>query len=195
MVKADDTRYYNKELDIDGTADELFQQVSLGYFDDNPEAMDKISEFLDGEGKEHQARYVRANIALCEEESYGVYSDDHAVAFYAFLAELEMCKSEGCPKDYKVSLQELQDDYEMDDETFSNVTINGSYNHDDDTVIFSVSESNPEYSKDNAVKFPYDKVKDWTAEDFDKAMNEILYYAPVNYETASIEDKEGEERE
>lgn len=181
-----DIRYYNKELDIDGTSEQLFYQVSQGYFYNNPEAMNKISEFLDGEGKEHRARYVRANLALYEEDRKGPYSDDHAIAFYAFLAELEMCKSEGCPKNYKVSLSELQDDYEMENETFSNVTINGSYDLNDDTVVFSVSESNPEYSKDNAVKFPYDKVKDWTAEDFDKAMNEILYYAPANY----VEERE-----
>ena len=177
-----DIRYYNKKLDIDGTADQLFYQVSQGYFYNNLDAMDKISEILDGEGKEHRARYVRANIALYKEDCKGPYSDDHAIAFYIFLLELEACKSEGCSKDYKVSLSELQDDYEMENGTFSNVTINGSYDLDDDTVVFSVSESNPEYSKDNAVKFPYDKVKDWTAEDFDKAMNEILYYAPVNYE-------------
>lgn len=50
-------RYYFPELDLDGTADELFTQARNGYIED-PEALDKLTEILHGEGKKKQAEAV-----------------------------------------------------------------------------------------------------------------------------------------
>lgn len=50
-------QYYDKDLDIDGSADELFIQARNGYIS-NIDALRKIEEILRGENKYEQAEYV-----------------------------------------------------------------------------------------------------------------------------------------
>lgn len=54
-----ETKYYEPELDLDGTADELFVQARNGYIED-PQALAKLQEILSNplENKGEKARYV-----------------------------------------------------------------------------------------------------------------------------------------
>ncbi len=167
-----DIRYYNKELDIDGTAKELFLQVSKGYFDDNTEAMNKISEFLDGEGMGHEARYVRANILFCNEERLGQQSDPQALAFYTFLMDLEIFKAENLP-DYPVPSLE----HEYSDQDIHR-SITGLYDKKEDRITCAVVESSDDgHTRTNSSSFSYDMIKDMIADDFDKTINAMLFYS------------------
>lgn len=52
-------QYYYPEMDINGTADELFYQ-GRNYRDDfSPEALAKIAEILDGEGEKEKGDIIR----------------------------------------------------------------------------------------------------------------------------------------
>lgn len=61
--------YENKELGIRGTADELFNAVKTGKITD-PEAIDKISDFLLIEKKDKEASFC---MSLLDKEEYYVY--------------------------------------------------------------------------------------------------------------------------
>ena len=53
-----ETRYYEPNLDLDGTADELFIQARNGYIS-SPEALHRVAEFLTLEDKTDKAERVR----------------------------------------------------------------------------------------------------------------------------------------
>ncbi|MGN0414453.1 MAG: hypothetical protein ACI4FX_03050 [Agathobacter sp.] len=52
-----ETRYFEKKLDLDGTADELFIQARNGYISE-PEALHRVAEILTLEGKSDKAERV-----------------------------------------------------------------------------------------------------------------------------------------
>lgn len=70
-------RYYEPDLDLDGTADELFAQARNGYIE-SPEALAKVQEILSNpvENKTEQAFYVGVlrEIAESEGNEYQVYA-------------------------------------------------------------------------------------------------------------------------
>ncbi len=66
-------RYYEPELDLDGTSDELYTQARNGYIE-NPDALHRIAEILGQEGKEELAERARYMEEREREENAQAYS-------------------------------------------------------------------------------------------------------------------------
>ena len=65
-------RYYYPELDLDGTADELFTQARNGYIE-SPEALGRLQEILTQENKESSALYVGVLREIAEDNGQRPY--------------------------------------------------------------------------------------------------------------------------
>lgn len=66
-------RYYEPELDLNGTSEELYTQARNGYIE-NPDALRRISEILEQEGKEELAERTRYMEEREREEDAQIYS-------------------------------------------------------------------------------------------------------------------------
>lgn len=67
-----ETRYYEPNFDLDGTADELFIQARNGYIS-NPEALHRVAEILTLEGKAEKSERV-GYLEEREKEDGSLYS-------------------------------------------------------------------------------------------------------------------------
>lgn len=75
-LKRNDTnprRYYEPELDLDGTADEIFIQARNGYIKSS-EVLGRIQEILTAENKMEKAQYVGILKEIAEEDGTESYS-------------------------------------------------------------------------------------------------------------------------
>lgn len=75
-LKRNDTnprRYYEPELDLDGTADEIFIQARNGYIKSS-EVLGRIQEILTAENKMEEAQYVGILKEIAEEDGTESYS-------------------------------------------------------------------------------------------------------------------------
>lgn len=167
-----DTYYYNKELEIDGTAESLYKQVMHGYYDDNVEAMEKIVDILETEKMHHEAKAVIANINYVNENDKAE-PDEEILHFAIFKKDIEEYKASG-QTGYQISLEEVEI---RTDETY--MTINGSYDRDSDTIELSITSMEYESGTErvNASKYTYDEIKDWDGDNFKSATGELYYYA------------------
>lgn len=164
-------KYYDAELKIDGTAMELFKEVRNGYRDAEIPAMQAISEFLNGEGRIHEKRFVDANIKWCEEKS------TKGRDFYAFLMDIERMKSGDDVISTTVTLNEIEEYSTNESGVERYDTTNGSYDKVEDRIYLTVVESEGDITRTNGSSYSYDEVKDWTVKDFERAVNEMLFYA------------------
>jgi len=167
-------RYYEPELEIDGTADELFIQARNNYVED-PEALHRISEILDQEGKTEEAERVRY-MEQREREDREPYS----------VGQMKL--------DFMDGLHGGVDDVEISDGLRMTVT----YEKRDDTVVISLDrmdsteEADVRYSGANSI--PLSEFKTFTKKDFDSFVGQTLAYNMLEVERVEKEREREIER-
>lgn len=156
-----ENHYYNKELNIDGTADELYIEVRNGYREDIEE-IDKISEILLGEGKTDKAMYCLFEIESIRNKQNNEYFNFAAVKQDYLLNKMDN-PDNNYPRFYK-------DDIDLGDNIFGTIekTPEGS-------IAFYIQ--NNDDSRVNYMTMPEKAFLDMTEDDIKRKINELLFYS------------------
>lgn len=160
-----ENRYYEPELDLDGTAEELFIQARNGYIE-SPEALAKLQEILSSavENKTEEAFYVGVLKEIAETE--GTEYHPYAVAKKDILDDVnpeDICERDGLT----VEIRKEQDN-----------------------VLIAVSEFTEEREATGATAIPVEQFVNMTAQDISRTVNEVYAYNMVEQERE--EDRERE---
>lgn len=160
-----ENRYYEPELDLDGTAEELFIQARNGYIE-SPEALAKLQEILSSavENKTEEAFYVGVLKEIAETE--GTEYHPYAVAKKDILDNVN-------PEDIS----------ERDGLTVE-------IRKEQDNVLIAVSEFTEEREATGATAIPVEQFVNMTAQDISRTVNEVYAYNMVEQERE--EDRERE---
>lgn len=160
-----ENRYYEPELDLDGTAEELFIQARNGYIE-SPEALAKLQEILSSavENKTEEAFYV------------GVLK--------------EIAETEGTEyRPYAVAKKDILDDVNPEDiSERDGLTV--EIRKEQDNVLIAVSEFTEEREATGATAIPVEQFVNMTAQDISRTVNEVYAYNMVEQERE--EDRERE---
>lgn len=160
-----ENRYYEPELDLDGTAEELFIQARNGYIE-SPEALAKLQEILSSavENKTEEAFYVGVLKEIAETEG----TEYHP---------------------YAVAKKDILDDVNPEDiSERDGLTV--EIRKEQDNVLIAVSEFTEEREATGATAIPVEQFVNMTAQDISRTVNEVYAYNMVEQERE--EDKERE---
>lgn len=160
-----ENRYYEPELDLDGTAEELFIQARNGYIE-SPEALAKLQEILSSavENKTEEAFYVGVLKEIAETEG----TEYHP---------------------YAVAKKDILDDVNPEDiSERDGLTV--EIRKEQDNVLIAVSEFTEEREATGATAIPVEQFVDMTAQDISRIVNEVYAYNMVEQERE--EDRERE---
>ena len=160
-----ENRYYEPELDLDGTAEELFIQARNGYIE-SPEALAKLQEILSSavENKTEEAFYVGVLKEIAETEG----TEYHP---------------------YAVAKKDILDDVNPEDiSERDGLTV--EIRKEQDNVLIAVSEFTEEREATGATAIPVEQFVTMTAQDISRTVNEVYAYNMVEQER-----KEDRERE
>lgn len=160
-----ENRYYEPELDLDGTAEELFIQARNGYIE-SPEALAKLQEILSNavENKTEEAFYVGVLKEIAETEG----TEYHP---------------------YAVAKKDILDDVNPEDiSERDGLTV--EIRKEQDNVLIAVSEFTEEREATGATAIPVEQFVNMTAQDISRTVNEVYAYNMVEQERE--EDRERE---
>lgn len=160
-----ENRYYEPELDLDGTAEELFIQARNGYIE-SPEALAKLQEILSSavENKTEEAFYVGVLKEIAETEG----TEYHP---------------------YAVAKKDILDDVNPEDiSERDGLTV--EIRKEQDNVLIAVSEFTEEREATGATAIPVEQFVNMTAQDISRTVNEVYAYNMVEQERE--EDRERE---
>ena len=160
-----ENRYYEPELDLDGTAEELFIQARNGYIE-SPEALAKLQEILSSavENKTEEAFYVGVLKEITETEG----TEYHP---------------------YAVAKKDILDDVNPEDiSERDGLTV--EIRKEQDNVLIAVSEFTEEREATGATAIPVEQFVNMTAQDISRTVNEVYAYNMVEQERE--EDRERE---
>lgn len=160
-----ENRYYEPELDLDGTAEELFIQARNGYIE-SPEALAKLQEILSSavENKTEEAFYVGVLKEIAETEG----TEYHP---------------------YAVAKKDILDDVNPEDiSERDGLTV--EIRKEQDNVLIAVSEFTEEREATGATAIPVEQFVNMTAQDISRTVNEVYTYNMVEQERE--EDRERE---
>lgn len=160
-----ENRYYEPELDLDGTAEELFIQARNGYIE-SPEALAKLQEILSSavENKTEEAFYVGVLKEIAETEG----TEYHP---------------------YAVAKKDILDDVNPEDiSERDGLTV--EIRKEQDNVLVAVSEFTEEREATGATAIPVEQFVNMTAQDISRTVNEVYAYNMVEQERE--EDRERE---
>lgn len=160
-----ENRYYEPELDLDGTAEELFIQARNGYIE-SPEALAKLQEILSSavENKTEEAFYVGVLKEIAETEG----TEYHP---------------------YAVAKKDILDDVNPEDiSERDGLTV--EIRKEQDNVLIAVSEFTEEKEATGATAIPVEQFVNMTAQDISRTVNEVYAYNMVEQERE--EDRERE---
>lgn len=160
-----ENRYYEPELDLDGTAEELFIQARNGYIE-SPEALAKLQEILSSavENKTEEAFYVGVLKEIAETEG----TEYHP---------------------YAVAKKDILDDVNPEDiSERDGLTV--EIRKEQDSVLIAVSEFTEEREATGATAIPVEQFVNMTAQDISRTVNEVYAYNMVEQERE--EDRERE---
>lgn len=160
-----ENRYYEPELDLDGTAEELFIQARNGYIE-SPEALAKLQEILSNavENKTEEAFYVGVLKEIAETEG----TEYHP---------------------YAVAKKDILDDVNPEDiSERDGLTV--EIRKEQDNVLVAVSEFTEEREATGATAIPVEQFVNMTAQDISRTVNEVYAYNMVEQERE--EDRERE---
>lgn len=160
-----ENRYYEPELDLDGTAEELFIQARNGYIE-SPEALAKMQEILSSavENKTEEAFYVGVLKEIAETEG----TEYHP---------------------YAVAKKDILDDVNPEDiSERDGLTV--EIRKEQDNVLIAVSEFTEEREATGATAIPVEQFVNMTAQDISRTVNEVYAYNMVEQERE--EDRERE---
>lgn len=160
-----ENRYYEPELDLDGTAEELFIQARNGYIE-SPEALAKLQEILSSavENKTEEAFYVGVLKEIAETEG----TEYHP---------------------YAVAKKDILDDVNPEDiSERDGLTV--EIRKEQDNVLIAVSEFTEEREATGATAITVEQFVNMTAQDISRTVNEVYAYNMVEQERE--EDRERE---
>lgn len=160
-----ENRYYEPELDLDGTAEELFIQARNGYIE-SPEALAKLQEILSSavENKTEEAFYVGVLKEIAETEG----TEYHP---------------------YAVAKKDILDDVNPEDiSERDGLTV--EIRKEQDNVLIAVSEFTEEREATGATAIPVEQFVNMTAQDISRTVNEVYAFNMVEQERE--EDRERE---
>lgn len=160
-----ENRYYEPELDLDGTAEELFIQARNGYIE-SPEALAKLQEILSSavENKTEEAFYVGVLKEIAETEG----TEYHP---------------------YAVAKKDILDDVNPEDiSERDGLTV--EIRKEQDNVLIAVSEFTEEREATGATAIPVEQFVNMTAQDISRTVNEVYAYNMEEQERE--EDRERE---
>lgn len=160
-----ENRYYEPELELDGTAEELFIQARNGYIE-SPEALAKLQEILSSavENKTEEAFYVGVLKEIAETEG----TEYHP---------------------YAVAKKDILDDVNPEDiSERDGLTV--EIRKEQDNVLIAVSEFTEEREATGATAIPVEQFVNMTAQDISRTVNEVYAYNMVEQERE--EDRERE---
>lgn len=160
-----ENRYYEPELDLDGTAEELFIQARNGYIE-SPEALAKLQEILSSavENKTEEAFYVGVLKEIAETEG----TEYHP---------------------YAVAKKDILDDVNPEDiSERDGLTV--EIRKEQDNVLIAVSEFTEEREATGATAIPVEQFVNMTAQDISRTVNEVYAYNMVEQEREKDRERE-----
>lgn len=162
-------RYYEPQFEIDGTAEELFVQARNGYIE-NPDALHRISEILTLENMTEEAERVGYMEEREREDGNNLYS--------VAQMKLDMLDGHGGIDDVAIA---------------DGVNLTVMYEPNNDTVAWQVSqiaeEGNEEVYSEASNSISFDEFKAMSQQDFERIVNETMYYNMNEIERTPIERK------
>ena len=165
-----ENKYYIPELDINGTAEELFIEVRNGYCDKQPEKIAKIAELIENEAQvnhdselTHKAEIVRAAHEVATSDVSG-------------LADKRMNVAQ-----MKYDLLTNDNIYDIDEVPLDDLGgTTASVKYENDTVIISVSDTykdgNDTVYAQGASSYTREEFLNFSQTDFNAAIGSIITY-------------------
>lgn len=165
-----ENKYYIPELDINGTAEELFIEVRNGYCDKQPEKIAKIAELIENEAQvnhdselTHKAEIVRAAHEVATSDASGLADKRMNVAQMKY----DLLTNDNIYDIDEVPLDDLGD-------------TTASVKYENDTVIISVSDTykdgNDTVYAQGASSYTREEFLNFSQTDFNAAIGSIITY-------------------
>lgn len=143
-----DARYYNSQLSIDGTADELASMAERYTDDYSDESLESIIKILHNEGKNDKAQRVAFELESRREVNANKFD----------LGRIKLWALDG--------MYQLVD---LDEETYHLEVLS-----ERGQIVISVTTQD---DKTNAATFSLDEFLGFSSDDFEKAVNATIFYA------------------
>lgn len=143
-----DARYYNSQLSIDGTADELASMAERYTDDYSDEALESIITILRDEGKDDKAQRVAFELESRREVNANKFD----------LGRIKLWALDG--------MYQLVD---LDEETYHLDVLS-----ERGQIVISVITQD---DRTNAATFSLDEFLEFSSDDFEKAVNATIFYA------------------
>lgn len=143
-----DARYYNSQLSIDGTADELASMAERYTDDYSDEALESIIKILRDEGKDDKAQRVAFELESRREVNANKFD----------LGRIKLWALDG--------MYQLVD---LDEETYHLDVLS-----ERGQIVISVITQD---DRTNAATFSLDEFLEFSSDDFEKAVNATIFYA------------------
>lgn len=191
--------YYDKELDLDGTVDELLVETRNGY-NDNEKAIDKIIEFVDTDRTAHQMPknesnkwYFMEQYLLARKESL---KEDLSFEQQVFLNVKMAIALKELEKNYsKLYVSESKTELDEEGLVGKEISITAETDFSTRETCFGVDIG--DFDKNEArtfqARYTNRKLFDTTSDKFQKDFNEGYFYALVS--PVLVDGLEGRERE
>lgn len=165
-------RYYEPDLDLDGTAEELFVQARNGYIE-NPDALHRLAEILEQENRAEEAERVRYMEEREREEDTDFYS----------VAQMKL--------DFMDGIGGI-DDVAIED----GLNLSVMYEPSNDNVVVSLSRMEQDGNEDvlstGAASMTLDEFKQMSRADFERFVGEVNFYNMVEQERVPSPEREQE---
>lgn len=165
-------RYYEPDLDLDGTAEELFTQARNGYIE-NPDALHRLTEILEQENRAEEAERVRYMEEREREEDTSLYS----------VAQMKLDFMDGIGGIDDVSIED-------------GLNLSVMYEPSNDSVVVSLSRMEQDGNEDvlstGAASMTLDEFKQMSRADFERFVGEVNAYNMVEQERVPSPEREQE---
>ena len=151
MIEA---KYYDAELGIDGTADELCSWAERYTDDYSDEALEKIITILQAEGKTAKAKRIEYELESRREVNANKFD----------LGRIKLWALDGM--------------YELVDHSEETYHLNVYYEQNKILIHVETVDDDPgEDPRSNTISMPLDDFLNLTSEDFERIVNECYFYA------------------
>lgn len=165
-------RYYEPDLDLDGTAEELFVQARNGYIE-NPDALHRLAEILEQESRAEEAERVRYMEEREREEDTDLYS----------VAQMKL--------DFMDGIGGI-DDVAIED----GLNLSVMYEPSNNNVVVSLSRMEQDGNEDvlstGAASMTLDEFKQMSRADFERFVGEVNAYNMEEQERVPSPEREQE---
>lgn len=182
LEEANKVRYYDEQLGINGTADELLNAVKHDEFD-NVESLEKIVDILKNENRVEDANLVNLYI---EEINEAQEHDDYNISRMKidFLGARDGGYSNGAGGGL--------DDFELSNDENGRLSLSISYESHNDSVLVSLQNLGEHEDGSGAFSLPLNDFVEMSRRDFDVRVGELNSIGMVYEERENVMEKEKE---